>query len=215
VKLYSYFRSSAAYRLRIALNLKGLAYEYVAVNLLQREQKSAAYLSRNPLGLVPALELPDGTTLGQSMALLELLEELHPEPPLLPAAPLARARVRSVADTIACDIHPICNLAVTNHLKQHLGARDPDVLAWYRTWIHRGFDAVEPVLADSNQDYSFGPTPGMADICLVPQVFNARRFDISLDSYPHIVRVVDTCNELAAFAAAAPERQPDCPKGGT
>ena len=143
MKLYSYFRSSAAFRLRIALNLKGLDYEYVAVNLLNREQKSDDYLALNPQGLVPAMTLPDGQTLGQSVALLEWLDEAYPEPALLPQDHGDRARVRSVVNNIACDIHPICNIAVTNYLKDRFGAGQSDIIAWYTTWMHRGFAAIE------------------------------------------------------------------------
>jgi maleylacetoacetate isomerase len=209
MKLFSYFRSSAAYRLRIALNLKGLDYEYVAVNLLQREQKSDDYLALNPQGLVPAMTLPDGNTLGQSIALLEWLEETQPEPPLLPAEPVERARVRSVVNHVACDIHPICNLAVTNYLKDRFDADQPDIIDWYTTWMHRGFTAIEQVLADNATPCSFGEQPCMADACLVPQVYNARRFDIDLAPFPHLQRVVDHCNTLPAFIEAAPDKQPD------
>ena len=209
MKLYSYFRSSAAYRLRIALNLKGLDYDYVAVNLLETEQKSEAYLALNPQGLVPAMELTDGVTLGQSIALLEWLDESHPEPPLLPSETLARARVRSVVGSIACDTHPICNLAVTNYLKAHFGAEQPDIIAWYTTWMHRGFSAIETVLAANGTRCCFGAQPGMADVCLVPQVYNARRFDIDLAPFTNIQRVADHCNTLSAFIEAAPENQPD------
>jgi maleylacetoacetate isomerase len=209
MKLYSYFRSSAAYRLRIALNLKGLDYEYVAVNLLKREQKSDDYLALNPQGLVPAMTLPDGHTLGQSVALLEWLEEAYPQPPLLPSDHGNRAQVRSVVNHIACDIHPICNLAVTNYLKDRFDAGQPDIIDWYTTWMHRGFNAIEQVLAHNATPCSFGEQPCMADVCLVPQVYNARRFDIDLAPFPHLQRVVDHCNTLPAFIDAAPERQPD------
>lgn len=209
MKLYSYFRSSAAYRLRIALNLKGLDYEYLPVNLLKKEQKGSEYMRLNPQGLVPAMELPGGVTLGQSVALLEWLEETHPEPALLPGDPIERARVRSVVNNIVCDIHPICNMAVTNYLSEHLGAQQEDVIAWYTTWMHRGFSAVEQVLAANASTYSFGEAPGMADVCLVPQVYNARRFDIPMGDFPNINRVVKRCNTLAPFQAAAPEQQPD------
>lgn len=209
MKLYSYFRSSAAFRLRIALNLKGLDYEYVAVNLLKREQKSDDYLALNPQGLVPALTLPDGQTLGQSIALLEWLDEAYPGAALLPRDPTDRARVRSVVHNIACDIHPICNLAVTNYLQDRFSAREADIIDWYTTWMHRGFVAIERVLANNATPFSFGKQPGMADVCLVPQVFNARRFDINLADFPHICRVVDHCNSVSAFIDARPDNQPD------
>jgi maleylacetoacetate isomerase len=209
VKLYSYFRSSAAYRLRIALNLKGLDYQYVEVNLLQGEQKSEEYLARNPQGLVPAMELPGGDTVGQSVALLEWLEESHPQPQLLPADPIERARVRSVVNIIACDIHPICNIAVTNYLKERHDAQRDDIIAWYQHWMHRGFQAAEQVLSKNDSRYCFAEQPCMADVCLVPQVYNARRFNIPLQAFPNIERVVHNCNQLAAFQDAAPEQQPD------
>lgn len=209
MKLYSYFRSSAAYRLRIALNLKGLDYEYVPVNLLKAEQKSDNYLRLNPQGLVPAMELPGGVTLGQSVALLEWLDETHPEPPLLPTEPLARARVRSLVGSIACDTHPICNMAVTEYLKSHFDAGQADIVDWYSTWMHRGFAAIETVLAGNDSACAFGEQPGLADVYLVPQIYNARRFEIDLGPFPHIVRVVDHCNTLPAFIAAAPDNQPD------
>ena len=213
MKLYSYFRSSAAFRLRIGLNLKGLDYDYLPVNLLQGEQKSDPYMNLNPQGLVPALEMPDGNVLGQSIALLEWLEETSPEPPLLPGDPVERARVRSVVNNIACDIHPICNMAVTNYLKENLDADDDDVLAWFTTWMHRGFSATEQVLEANASQFSFGDKPCLADVVLVPQVYNARRFKVPLDDFPHILRVVDTCNAQPAFAAAAPEAQPDSTLG--
>ncbi len=209
MKLYSYFRSSAAYRLRIALNLKGLDYDYVPVNLLKAEQKSDEYLRLNPQGLVPAMELPDGSTLGQSVALLEWLEETYPEPPLLPTDALARARVRSLIGSIACDTHPVCNIAVTNYLKSHFDAGQADIVDWYSTWMHRCFSAVEVVLAENASPFCFGEQPGMADVYLVPQVYNAQRFDIDLAPYPGIRGVVDRCIDLPAFSDAAPERQPD------
>jgi maleylacetoacetate isomerase len=209
MKLYSYFRSSAAYRVRIGLNLKNLAYDYLPVNLLQGEHKGDAYLGINPQGLVPAMELPDGQVLGQSIALLEWLDETCPEPPLLPGDPLQRARIRSVVNSVACDIHPICNLSVTNYLKIRFDADKENVLHWYTTWMHRGFSAIEQVLAANGSQFSFGDQPCLADVVLVPQVYNARRFEVALDGFPNIGRVVDTCNTLPAFADAAPEAQPD------
>jgi len=209
VKLYSYFRSSAAYRVRIALNLKGLRYGYVPVNLLAKEQKSTGYLARNPQGLVPALELEDGVLLAQSLAILEWLEETHPEPPLLPADPLARARVRAIAALIACDVHPINNIAVLDYLRGELHADEAQVRHWYHTWVARGFDAIEATLAGRDDPCCFGRAPSLADVCLVPQVYNARRFEVPLDDYPRIAAVAAHCESLDAFAAAAPNRQPD------
>jgi maleylacetoacetate isomerase len=209
MKLYSYFRSSAAFRVRIALNIKGLEYDYLAVNLLKSEQKGTDYMSLNPQGLVPALVIPDGDLIAQSVAILEWLEETHPTPPLLPADPLERARVRSVVNAVTCDMHPLCNLAVTNYLKAEHDAGDQDILNWYTTWMHRGFFAIEQVLAQNDSQYSFGDQPCMADLVLVPQIYNARRFKVPLENFPHITRVVDNCNALPAFAEAAPEAQPD------
>ena len=209
MKLYSYFRSSAAYRVRIGLNLKRLAYDYVPVNLLRAEQKSAGYLSRNPQGLVPALETDDGALIAQSMAILEWLEETHPTPALLPKNPVQRARVRSMALNIACDIHPLNNIAILNYLKRELAADDAQVSAWYGVWVRRGFDAVEKTLAETAGDFCFGDTPTLADCCLIPQVFNADRFEVPTSDYPHIRRIHDHCLTLDAFADAAPARQPD------
>jgi maleylacetoacetate isomerase len=210
MKLYSYFRSSAAFRVRIALNLKGLAFEYLPVDLLKQEQKSESFMQYNPQGLVPALALDNGEVLAQSVAIIEWLEESRPEPALLPADILERARVRSMVNNICCDVHPLCNVSVTNYLKKEYNAESADTLLWYTTWMHRGFSAIEQVLAKNKVLYSFGDTPGMADIFLAPQVYNARRFNIPLDDFPHLVRVVDNCMQLDAFAQAAPEAQPDC-----
>jgi maleylacetoacetate isomerase len=209
MKLYSYFRSSAAYRVRIALNLKGLAYDTVPVNLLQTEQQSTDYLAKNPQGLVPALELDDGSVLAQSVAILEWLEESHPQPALLPADPLARARVRAVVGSLACDIHPLNNLAVLTYLKGPLTADEGQVKTWYATWVARGFRAIEQVLAREAGAFCFGDSPTLADCCLVPQVFNARRFEVPLGDYPTISRVADHCDTLEPFRAAMPSRQPD------
>jgi maleylpyruvate isomerase len=211
VELYSYFRSTAAYRVRIALNLKGLPYDYVPVNLLRGEQRAKHYLSRNPQGLVPALALDDGTLIPQSLAILEWLEETHPSPALLPKNPVQRARVRSLADNIACDIHPLNNIAILNYLKGELSAKEDQISAWYATWVRRGFDAIERTLADSAGDCCFGDAPTVADCCLIPQVFNADRFDVPTEDYPIIRRVSDHCLSLDAFARAAPAAQPDAP----
>jgi maleylacetoacetate isomerase len=208
MKLYSYFRSSCSYRLRIALNLKGLEYEYLPVNLLKHEQRSPQYLEVNPLGLVPALEVGPGEFLGQSVALLEWLEEEYPQTPLLPAEPLARARVRSAVNVIACDIQPLCNLGVTGVLQAELKAAEADIKRWYITWMHRGFIAFEQQLS-AGKPFCFGDTPGMADVFLVPQVYNAHRMGVPLDQFPHITRTAQHCSTLPAFADAAPELQPD------
>ena len=209
MKLYSYFRSSCSYRLRIALNLKGVGYDYIAVNVVQREQQQNSYLALNPLGLVPALEVAPDEFLGQSIALLEWLEETHPEPALLPQDVLQRARVRAAVSTIACDIQPICNIGVTNELKLRHSASDENIQQWFSTWMHRGFIALEAAVSVNKTSYCFGETPGIADVCLVPQVYNARRMDVDMTPFPHLSRISDNCNALPAFEAARPELQPD------
>jgi maleylacetoacetate isomerase len=211
LKLYAYYRSSAAYRIRIALNLKGLDYEYVPVNLLERAQKSAAYLAQNPQGLVPALELADGTVLQQSMAILEYLEDSYPTPPLLPSAPVARARVRSLAQHIACDVHPLNNMSVLNYLREDLGVDQNGIGTWYATWVQRGFAALESQLSGTTGDYCHGDQPGLADVMLVPQMYNARRFEVPISGYPTLLRISDALEALPAFARAHPDRAPDAP----
>jgi len=214
-KLYGYFRSSAAYRVRIALGLKGLDFDHVAVNLVPgiSEQKSAAYTALNPQGRVPYF-IDGSVSLSQSPAILEYLDEAYPEIPLLPTGLQARARVRQLASLIGCDIHPLNNLAVLMRLKDEMNADETTVNAWYQHWITEGFTAFERLLADSPDTGSFchGNTPGIADIYLVPQVWNARRFNVPLDSFPEIVRIDAACNEIDAFMIAAPENQPDAPK---
>lgn len=215
MKLYSYFRSSAAYRLRIALNLKGLPVETAAVNLLKGEQQSDEYRALNPAGLVPALVLDDEQVLTQSIAILEWLEDCHPQPALLPGDALARARARTIVNLIACDIHPICNLGVVNYLKTHFQAEQDDVVAWFSTWMNRGFTAIEPLIEQTSGPYCLGDRVSLADVCLIPQVYNANRFGISLDPYPRIAAVNAACLGLDAFSRAAPEQQPDCPHRDT
>ena len=211
MKLYTYFRSSAAYRVRIALNLKGVEHELLPVNLLQREHKSPGYTERNPQGLVPALETGEGDVLAQSVAIMEWLEESCPGVPLLPREPLARARVRGVVGHITCDIHPILNISVLNYLKGPLQATPEQVQDWYCAWIHRGFAATEATLRETAGEFCFGDAPTLADCCLVPQVFNAMRFQVPMDDYPTIARIDAHCNTLGPFAAAHPSRQPDAP----
>jgi maleylacetoacetate isomerase len=211
VKLYGYFRSSAAYRVRIALNLKGLAYEAVPVHLLRDggEHHAAAYRALNPQELVPALE-DEGRILTQSLAIIEYLDETHPEPPLLPADPAGRARVRALALQIACEIHPLNNLRVLQLLKRDFGLDDAATRRWYRHWIMVGFAALEASLSTPpSRRFCHGDAPGLADICLVPQVFNARRFDCDLAPYPRLCAIDAECAALAPFAAAHPARQPD------
>ena len=212
MKLYSYFRSSAAYRVRIALNLKGLPYDYAPVHLLRDggEQLKPAYRRLNPDAILPTLVDGDNV-LTQSLAIIEYLEETHPEPPLLPKSPADRAYVRSVALQVACEIHPLNNLRVLKYLKHTVGANDETRDEWYRHWIEAGFTTLEEHLAGDSRTgrFCFGDTPTMADACLVPQVFNAQRFKIDLNRFPTIHRIHDQALQLDAFARAAPGVQPD------
>jgi maleylpyruvate isomerase len=210
MKLYGYFRSSAAYRVRIALALKGLPYEYAAVHLRKGEQSAQSYRAINALELVPTLADERGT-FTQSLAIIEYLDERHPRPPLLPETPEARARVRGIALAIACDIHPLDNLRVLQYLVRTVGASEEAKNAWYRHWIDVGLAALESQLAHEAATGTFchGETPTLADVCLVPQLANARRFAIPLDAYPCLLRIEAACNALPAFVAALPEKQPD------
>ena len=212
MKLYTYFRSSAAYRVRIALNLKGLSYEAVPVHLLRDggQHLMDDYLTVNPSGLVPALQDED-ITLTQSMAILEYLEEVHPMVPLLPRDAVGRARVRELAQIVACDIHPINNLRVLKYLVKHLGQSEEAKTDWYRHWVIEGLRSLESHLARNPGTGSFchGDSPTIADCFLVPQVFNAKRFDIDVDAYPTIARINELCVDLPAFKAAHPSHQPD------
>ena len=210
MKLYGYFRSSAAYRVRIALGLKGLPYEYAAVHLRKSEQRAAAYRAINTQALVPVLEDERGS-FTQSLAILEYLDERYPEPPLLPDMPEARARVRAIALAIACDIHPLDNLRVLQYLVRTLGVSEDAKNAWYRHWIDVGLSALESQLAREAETGKFchGDSPTLADVCLVPQLANARRSSIPLEAYPTLLRIEAACNALPAFAEAAPEKQPD------
>lgn len=209
--LYGYFRSSAAYRVRIALNLKGLAYDQAPVNLVKGEQRGEEFLARNPQGLVPALITDDGARLTQSLAICEYLDERYPDPALLPADAAGRARVRALAQAVACEIHPLNNLRVLKYLTGELGVDEATKMTWYRHWISEGFAALEAQLSREagSGDFCHGDTPGLADLCLVPQVFNAERFACDLTAYPRIRRIVANCRALDAFARAAPEAQPD------
>jgi maleylpyruvate isomerase len=207
--LHGYFRSSTSFRVRIALNLKGIAYEQVSHHLRKGEQRAPDYLQLNPQGLVPALVTPEGAVLTQSLAIIAYLDEQHPEPPLLPAEPLARAKVRAMAEAIALDVHPIGNLRVLNALRESFGAGDEQVAAWFRTWALAAFDALEPQLAKSAGTYCHGETPSLADICLAPQVINGARFGVDMGPYPTIRRIHTACMAHPAFAAARPEAQPD------
>ena len=212
MRLYDYFRSSAAYRVRIALNLKGVVPdERTFVHLRMGNQRAQDYLALNPQGLVPALALDDGTVLTQSLAIVEFLDETHPQPPLLPADPGGRARVRSIALAIACEIHPLNNLRVLNYLIGTLVVSRDQKDGWYRYWIDVGFEALEKSLSrdPATGRFCHGDAPTLADVCLVPQLANARRFSIDLSPYPTLVRIESECNALPAFASAAPAKQPD------
>jgi maleylacetoacetate isomerase len=210
LKLYNYFRSSASYRVRIALALKGLAYEYVPVHLLKNEQLKPPFSEMSPAKLVPALQEGD-ELITQSLAIIEYLEETHPQPPLLPAEPLARARVRSLALDIACEIHPIDNLRVLRYLVHEMKVSEDDKNRWYRHWVETGLEVVEQQLAGNAQTGRFchGDTPTLADIVLVPQIFNAQRMDCRLDHVPTVMRVFGECMALEAFSGTQPSACPD------
>jgi maleylacetoacetate isomerase len=205
VRLYDYFRSSAAYRVRIALNLKGYDYERIPVNLLEDGQKNNEYRARNPQGLVPTLEVSGGDLI-QSLAIVDYLEEACPVPSFLPHDLVARAQVRAMAQLVACDIHPLNNLRVLKYLKHDLGHPQDEIDAWYAHWVREGFAALEALAIRYGGTYLSGDLPGVADICLVPQMFNARRFDIPLDAYPNLVAYDAKANQLEAFQAAHPDR---------
>jgi maleylpyruvate isomerase len=208
MKLHGYFRSAAAYRVRIALNLKGMRPEHLAHHLRKGEQCAPAYLAINPQGLVPALEDDAGAVLTQSLAIVEWLDETYPEPPLLPKDPLRRAKVRAFAMALACDTHPVQNLKVLNRLRQ-LGIPEDKVTEW-AAWANReGLGACEALIADESGPFCFGPTPGMADLSLVPQLGNARRFGVDVSVYPRLLKAEAAAREMKAFADAAPDRQPD------
>jgi maleylacetoacetate isomerase len=206
MKLYTYFRSSAAYRVRIALNLKGLSYESAPIHLLKKEQSASEYLAVNPQGRVPSLDV-DGMVLIQSPAILEYLEEVFPEPPLLPSDPLARARVRAACALIACDIHPLNNIGVLRYIKRAFGQEQAAIDEWCRHWIIEGFTALEQLIEPG--PFAFGSTPTLADVYIVPQVYNARRFNIAMERYQKIAAADAACAALDAFTAAAPEAQAD------
>lgn len=209
--LHNYFRSSTSVRVRIALNLKGLGYAYVAHHLRLGEQRSEAYRAVNWQMLVPSLVLSDGTVLTQSLAIIEYLEETHPEPPLLPAEPAGRARVRAISQAVACEIHPLNNLRVLGELRTRFGADDAAVAAWFRHWVAETFTPLEEMLAGNPATGTFchGERPGMADACLYAQVINNRRFDVDMTPYPTIGRIHAACAALDAFRRAEPQNQPD------
>ncbi|MFO1124737.1 MAG: maleylacetoacetate isomerase [Methylocystis sp.] len=205
--LYDYFRSSAAYRVRIAIALKGLIIERRPIHLLRGEQRAPRYRAKNPLAIVPTLELDDGTLITQSLAIIDYLDALTPDPPLLPKEPVMAAQARAVALTIACEIHPLANLRVIEALQRQFGAKDAQIVAWRRRWIAEGLAAVEALIAPD--PFAFGAEPSLADLCLIPQVYNARRFDVPLDDCPRIQSVDAACAAHPAFLAAHPQAQPD------
>jgi len=208
--LYDYYRSTAAYRVRITLNLKGLSYQQARVNLLQGEENGSEYRAVNPQGLVPTLAIGD-LILQQSLAICEYLNELEPEPPLLPGDPLQRAQIRALAQMVVCDIHPVNNLRILKYLVGELGISEAQKLTWYHHWIDEGFRPIEQMLSGTASDgpFCFGNGVTLADICLVPQVYNARRFELDLTPYPNIVQIEQHCLDLGAFQRARPENQPD------
>ena len=209
MKLYTYFRSSAAFRVRIALNLKGLAYAPQFVHLAKGEHRKPDYAEVNAQALVPTLVLDDGTRLNQSLAIIEYLDEKHPQPPLVPSNPLERARVRALSLLVACEIHPLNNLRVLQHLKRQLGQNEEQVNSWYRHWVADGLQKFEAELKNGAGRFCHGDAPTMADCCLVPQIFNAKRFQCDLAPYPATLRAFEACMKLEAFDRAQPSRQPD------
>ena len=210
MQLYSFFRSSAAFRVRIALALKGLPYEYVPVHLVKGEHRQEGYAHVSASLLVPTLQTDTGEHLGQSMAIIEYLDEIQPQPPLLPRSPFDRARVRALAQLIACEIHPLNNLRVLKYLVRELKVDEEAKNTWYRHWVRQGFEAFERELAQlPASTYCFGESPTLADCCLVPQVFNARRVDTPMDGLPRTMAAFDACMKLEAFQKAQPSACPD------
>jgi maleylacetoacetate isomerase len=208
MRLYSYWRSTTSYRVRIALNLKGVAYETCPIDLVAGEQRDAAYAALNPVQGVPTLVLDDGTTLVQSMAILEYLDTLYPAPRLIPEDPLQRAKTMAVAHTVAMDIHPVNNLRVIGQLKTRFGATAEDAKIWMQHWMMMGFTAVEALLPDGDA-YAFGDVPNVADVCLSAQLYNAHRWGVDLNPFPKIARIENLCSQHPAFSAAHPDNQPD------
>jgi maleylacetoacetate isomerase/maleylpyruvate isomerase len=207
--LYSAWRATAPYRVRIGLALKGVDYDYIPVNLIRGDQREPAYRAVNVQGLTPALVLEDGTVLAQTLAILEWLEETIPQPAILPKAPLERAMARRMAMIVACDIHPLNNTRVGRRLILDMGHSEAENIDWIRHWIREGFDALEPLVAAHGQGFAFGETPSIADCCLVPQVYGARRYDLDLSPYPAIAAVAERAADHPAFQAAHPNNQPD------
>jgi len=209
MKLYSYFRSSAAYRVRIVLNLKKIDYEIESINLVKGDQKSKSYVGINSQGLVPSLELDDGRIITQSLAICEWIEASYDNPKLIPDDSYQAARVRACALVVATDMHPVNNLRILKYLENELGVDEPKKNRWYQHWVEQGFQAIEKTLEGTS--FCFGDEPGLADAFLVPQVFNALRFDVDMKHYPKISAINETCNEIPAFINAHPDNQPDNP----
>ena len=209
MELHNYFRSSASWRVRIALALKGLDYDYLPIHLVKQEQSAPAFVEASSTGLVPLLVTDADAPLHQSLAIIEYLDETHPEPPLLPRDALGRARVRALAQDIACEIHPVNNLRVLRYLTQTLGATEAQKGAWINHWVELGLAAVERQLAASRSTFCHGETPGLADCVLVPQIFNAQRFNCRLDHVPHVMRVHAACMTHEAFSSTQPSACPD------
>jgi len=210
MKLYNYFRSSASFRVRIALELKGLGYDYLPVHLVKGEHRLPGYAAISPSALVPTLETDAGEHLAQSLAIIEYLDETHPEPALLPGDPLARARVRALAQLIACEIHPLNNLRVLKYLTRELKVEEEAKNTWYRHWVRSGLEALERMLAQQPESlYCWGDSPTLADCCLVPQIFNAQRFSTDLSGLPRTMAAFDACMALPAFQRAQPSNCPD------
>lgn len=207
--LHSAWRATAPYRVRIGLALKGVAYDYAAVDLIAGQQREPAYRAVNPQGLTPALDLGDGHVLTQSLAILEWLEETRPQPPILPRSAMDRAIVRAMADIVACDIHPLNNTRVGRRLITEMGHTQDEFVDWIRSWIREGFDALEPLIAKHGGGFAFGDAPTIADCCLIPQVYSARRYGLDLSPWPAIVEADRRAAEHPAFQAAHPDRQPD------
>lgn len=208
MELHGYFRSSASYRVRIALNLKGLTAQHFSYHLRKGEQRSPAYLAMNPQGLVPTLRGDDGSALTQSLAIIEWLDEIYPEPPLLPKDPLRRAHVRAFAMALACDTHPVQNLKILARLRQ-LNLAEDAVTEWAAAVNREGLAACEALIADEDGPFCFGPSPSLADLCLVPQLANAKRFGVDLSAFPRLQMAAAAAGAMKVFADAAPDRQPD------
>ena len=208
MKLYTYWRSSCSYRVRIALGLKGLAWKDVPIHLVKGEQRDPGYTGKNPSGLVPTLELPDGTLLTQSLAIIDYLEALHPAPPLIPSDPLPRARVLAAAHTIAMETQPVSNVGVVGHLKAAYGTDQQGGIDWMVHWMEKGFHTFQSLI-QPDTPFAFGDQPGLADICLIPQLYNAHRWGVDLAPFRRLTDIETNCLALPAFAAARPEAQPD------